>query len=110
MQSQQQVGEGLFALADDGEVVVRRVQHPGVVGRDLRAAEDDAHARPQPLQSPGDPEGALDVPEVAGETDHPRLAAGQLGGEGVVAERVGQRSGQHVDGVVVAQPAARRTA
>src|SRR5262249_22924471 len=48
-QAEQQLGEGLFALADDGEVVVWRVQHPGVVGGDLRAAEDDADVGPPPF-------------------------------------------------------------
>src|SRR5262249_31329472 len=44
-QAEQEIRKSLLALADGGKVIVRRLQHPGVVRRNLRAAEDDTRLR-----------------------------------------------------------------
>ena len=81
----EQIGECLFAFADDGDVDRRMVEHPGGVAGDFRAAENDQQIRSMSFQPLGDPECAVDVPEVAGKADD----VGILGEDGVNESEIG---------------------
>src|SRR5206468_10562662 len=89
-------------------VVGRAFEHPGVVEGDLRAAEDHERFGPAGLHFTRDPQGAIDVPEVASEAQEPRLPRNDLLDERLIAEAVGVIRGQDVDGIVAIQPTALR--
>ena len=59
----EQFGERLLALAQHGVIDRRILEHPGVVGRDFRAAQQHDQFRPPLLQPLGDPQRPLDVPQ-----------------------------------------------
>ena len=69
----QQCDERLFALADHRVIVIRRFQHPRIIRRDFRPAEDDLQIGPQSFQALADPQRSFDVPNVTGEADQPRF-------------------------------------
>ena len=98
-QAEKQLSERLFALTDDGEVIIWCLQHPGVVRRDLRAAENQAHLGQTPLHLAGNPQRALDVPDIAGKPNHPWPALDDRRDQRTVPQRVRGRCRQEVDAV-----------
>src|SRR5713101_2104226 len=87
-QGEQQFGKSLLSFANGSKVVVRSVQHPSVIRGDLRTTEDDVHVRAELLQLSGDPESALDVPDVTGEAHQPGIGLGQRSNQESIPERV----------------------
>jgi hypothetical protein len=61
------------------------MKHAGVVGGDFQPAQQHLQPRRGALQSLGNPQRALDVPQVAGEADEARAAPQYLFDESLVA-------------------------
>ena len=72
-------------------------EQPGIVGRDLRPAQQHFQFRPLLLQPLGNPQRALDVPEIAGEAHHPRPARENFLDQPLIAEDVAERGRQQLD-------------
>ncbi len=89
----------MLPLADDREIIVGGVQHPGVIAGDLRTAQDDANVWSPSLQLARDPERALNIPKIASESHKPGIAPEEGFDKGMVAERVCLAGGEDVDGV-----------
>src|SRR5262249_38934327 len=102
-QTEQEIRKSLLALADDGQVIVRPLQHPDVVRRNLRAAEDDTRPGQVTFYFLGNPECALNVPDIAREPDHPWPALNDGADESAVPECVGGSRRQNADVVERAQ-------
>jgi len=108
LKSREQFGKRLLPFANHCEVDDRLLQHPGVVRRDLRAAEDDAQLRPPLFETRRDPERPIDVPQVARKADHPGLASENLLNESAIAQGIRQAWREEFNLVEPLQPAQSR--